>query len=669
MIPIRQGDGTALVPNGYAEVRKGDGTILWSGSSTQTQPASGVAYWTLDDDDTESGTALDVWNDNDGTINGATTGVSGANQTYTTDEAYSFTTNDNVTVAHNSSLRDAPFSVAFWFKPDTQGNIRPLSIIEGSENENWEFSYRGDNDIGLKFITGSLSSGFQEIQVGANQNTGQWYHAVGVHDGASMELYLDGTSVDSLSVPSYEAGVQDLKIGDSAAGYGNPFEGDIDDVRIYSEALDSQQVSDLYNTGSIGSDTETTSHFASNGKNLPVTGHNMQPQAVYDSTSDKTFAIWQGTDLHPYAAEYDHQASSWSTPVKVGDNPISGQNDNHGVPVLTIDNDGYLRAVYGVHSNKTDNLPNAKSDNKRDATSWTEQADISYPDLGPTYPSLFDDSNDDHHILTRRKIQDGADSSDDDFAISCKRSTDNWGTWSDTDLVDFGLGNRTYPYSKAQNGDKLHLGFTWHDTGGDGNWKNLYHIIIDLTDYSVTTVDGTSLTTPVSKSDADTHAKVVDTAGDGDQLVSSELQLDSNNDPHFTFCRSVSGTAYHYYTHWTGSSWDSPTQITASGSLDAYQSFFINSTSDITAYFTIVNGSRSGDIEKWQYDGSSWSLQSTVYDDGNYAEGASAGQRVRDGLDSFDLLFSQIDNDDYTDNDLKVFGYRTDTDSFVGREQ
>jgi hypothetical protein len=33
MVPIRQGDGTGLTPNGFAEVRKGDGTVLSSGGA------------------------------------------------------------------------------------------------------------------------------------------------------------------------------------------------------------------------------------------------------------------------------------------------------------------------------------------------------------------------------------------------------------------------------------------------------------------------------------------------------------------------------------------------------------------------------------------------------------------------------------------------------------
>jgi len=522
----------------------------------------------------------------------------------------------------------------------------------------------------MRFFIGTESDGVQGVDVGSNQNTGQWYHVVATHDGSTPTLYLDGSQVGSTSISgSYATISQNLLIGDSAAGYGNPWEGDIDDLRVYDKVLTSTEISNLYNNGSIDSGGGTTTqYFASNGMGLPVTGHNMQPQAVYDSAVEKTYAVWQGQDLHPYAAEYDHSAGSWSPPVQVGTNPLSGQSDDHGIPVIQIGNDGTLHCVFGVHSNKTDELPYATSDNPNDATSWTEQTAIQYPDLGPTYPSLFK-YNGDHHILTRRKLQDGSDSADDDFTISIRRSTDDWSTWNaNVDIVDFGLGNRTYPFSKAQNGSDLHLGFTWNDIGGTGSYYNLYHIIIDLTDYSVRTIDGTSLSTPIDKTTADNNALVVNTNADSEQLVTSEVHLDANNNPHFTFVRTVSGTAYHHYTKWDGSVWTTPTQITQSNSLDAYQDFFINSTTDITAYFTIVNGSRSGDIEKWHYDGSSWSLQSTVYDDANYAEGASAGQRVLNGQSDLDLVFSQIDKGDYSNSDLNVFGYRTDTDSFVGSE-
>jgi hypothetical protein len=46
MVPIRKGDGTGLLANGFAEVRKGDGTVLSSGAI----PDSVVSR--ADDDDT-----------------------------------------------------------------------------------------------------------------------------------------------------------------------------------------------------------------------------------------------------------------------------------------------------------------------------------------------------------------------------------------------------------------------------------------------------------------------------------------------------------------------------------------------------------------------------------------------------------------------------------------
>jgi len=80
----------------------------------------------------------------------------------------------------------------------------------------------------------------------SNLNTNAWNHIVGVIDGSTSTLYLNGSSVGTGTVT--DAGTHNLFIGanndvGSASQYYN---GKIDQVRIFQKALSSSEVSTLY---------------------------------------------------------------------------------------------------------------------------------------------------------------------------------------------------------------------------------------------------------------------------------------------------------------------------------------------------------------------------------------------------------------------------------------
>jgi hypothetical protein len=80
----------------------------------------------------------------------------------------------------------------------------------------------------------------------SNLNTNAWNHIVGVIDGSTSTLYLNGSSVGTGTVT--DAGSHNLYIGaDNDIGtLGQVFEGKIDQVRIFDKALSSSEVSTLY---------------------------------------------------------------------------------------------------------------------------------------------------------------------------------------------------------------------------------------------------------------------------------------------------------------------------------------------------------------------------------------------------------------------------------------
>ncbi len=77
--------------------------------------------------------------------------------------------------------------------------------------------------------------------------TDQWHHIAAVYDGNAMTIYVDGKR-DSTRPWRGGIGVNDynVSIGENLAARGRFFKGLIDDVRIYSDAMDAKQIMEVY---------------------------------------------------------------------------------------------------------------------------------------------------------------------------------------------------------------------------------------------------------------------------------------------------------------------------------------------------------------------------------------------------------------------------------------
>jgi len=197
-----------------------------------------------------SGTAVDVWNENDGTINGATTGVNGADQTYATNEAYSFDgTGDYVEIPHDDSLQPQAITVSAWINANVfDKNHSILCKYQQGGADSWDL--RPKSDGAIQFTLG----GGNQLVSNTTLSTGEWHHVAATYDGSTIIIYIDG--VDDASTQNSGGILTNTDYVSIGAGYdigdGNRhFNGDIDDPRIYSRALTSTEVSNIYQTGSI----------------------------------------------------------------------------------------------------------------------------------------------------------------------------------------------------------------------------------------------------------------------------------------------------------------------------------------------------------------------------------------------------------------------------------
>ena len=80
----------------------------------------------------------------------------------------------------------------------------------------------------------------------------RWYHVVGTADGVEVRIYIDGVAQGTATPYTgvIDKDTEPVWIGtDSTGGIHGPFNGSIDDVRVYNRALSATEITQLYNLG------------------------------------------------------------------------------------------------------------------------------------------------------------------------------------------------------------------------------------------------------------------------------------------------------------------------------------------------------------------------------------------------------------------------------------
>jgi hypothetical protein len=152
-----------------------------------------------------------------------------------------------------------PFSIEAWVRPNTIPDAAatpcPLSSAQFSgDRSGWQIRER---DTGWQFVLYSHSgsavanNGIANTAVGGVPSTNSWTHLVGVYDGTTSTLYVNGAAFSSSAagyVANYDDGVNaagPFTIG-ARSSLNNNFSGRVDEVVFYDRALSGTEVQSHY---------------------------------------------------------------------------------------------------------------------------------------------------------------------------------------------------------------------------------------------------------------------------------------------------------------------------------------------------------------------------------------------------------------------------------------
>ena len=242
-------------------------TLLSNIGQAPTSEQSGIAYLTkgpgslvgLWHFDEGSGTTANdsSGNFNDGTLMGNTSWTSGK-----FDNALSFDGDgDYVQLpASNTILNTDTFTIEAWFKTSvnhpayggTEGRLVNLHRMGTASTA--VSLYVEQDQIGLLYYTGTAHV---YMKYTVNYHDDVWHHIAVTHDATTYRLYYDGVEVASQDDAFGDFGTYPAYLG-TYNGSERFFNGLIDEVRIWDEALSGDDIEESYSLGAIEFTKELT---------------------------------------------------------------------------------------------------------------------------------------------------------------------------------------------------------------------------------------------------------------------------------------------------------------------------------------------------------------------------------------------------------------------------
>ncbi len=332
-------------------------------TSQSTNPASGnlVAEFNFTGDATDSSPF-----GNDGIVKGASPST---DRFGFASNAYQFSGAEGIQAANSIAYNSDFATISFWVKVNelpASGEVYLLS--HGGWQERWKISLPSHGKP--VFTTHSDGSCCSDMDSGDGNElvVGEWRHVVMVHDGTKNIIYMNGAQVAEKDVAgALDPTVHPLGIGYDPIGKGSFFNGSIDDVQLYNEALSGTEIADLYAAQNMAPDIpgNLVADYPFSGNARDATSYNNHAQANGAQLDDDRFGLankaytFDGIGAGVLAANSPQLNSDHTTIsfwVNVEELPASGEVyllshggwqerwkislPSHGKPVFTTHSDG-----------------------------------------------------------------------------------------------------------------------------------------------------------------------------------------------------------------------------------------------------------------------------------------------------------------------------------------
>ena len=178
-------------------------------------------------------------------------------------QAMSFNGTDQYVSAGNiTSLNNlSAFSTSSWINYSGTPSGTSHIFLSGGSGASNRFYIELVGSTTIRYGSGS---GYVDVAV-SSVSSGSWHHIVTVHDGTSLDVYLDGVKQNPSSVlttsPNTSIG-QSFKIGSYFSPVGFLWSGKLDEVALFNTELSSEKITQIYDaTAVVGGVPQTANLF------------------------------------------------------------------------------------------------------------------------------------------------------------------------------------------------------------------------------------------------------------------------------------------------------------------------------------------------------------------------------------------------------------------------
>lgn len=168
------------------------------------------------------------------------------------------TTTDAVVVPSSDSLKiEGEITMMAWIKPTAWSGEGHAQVIDknnhdGESGTSYGIALNGSG-TGINMFLGAGHELHAQDRVDAAVivGTGKWQHLAGTYDGETAKLYLNGELVgeEAKKIDFQGTNDQDVRLGCAKDRPQYTFNGSIDEVVIYSRALDEAEINQIMTAG------------------------------------------------------------------------------------------------------------------------------------------------------------------------------------------------------------------------------------------------------------------------------------------------------------------------------------------------------------------------------------------------------------------------------------